>query len=162
MPGQRSQIALVEGRVGVLLGVDDPDHRVDQRQHPVHLVPVAGRRRVVVGQVDEDEALERRVGLGAAARLRPAPQPSRDREPVQEPGGPVGPAAGDRRRGRRPPQPGVGDLCAREGVEQGGLPAAGRPCDGDDGVPGGETLTGRGLVEHPAGLGEGLAVQPGP
>lgn len=160
MPGQRSQIAFVQGRVGVLLRVDDPDHRVDQGEHPVHLLPVARRRRVVVGQVHQDEPLERLV-RGRAALHRPAPQSAGDGQPVEQPGGAVGPAAGDRGRGGRPAQSGVGDLDAGERVEEGGLPAAGGSRDGDDRVPGGEPLAGRRLVEHAPRLGEGVPVQPG-
>lgn len=160
MSGERPQIAFVEGRVGVLLRVDHPDHRVDQGQHPVHLFTVAGRRRVVVGQVHQDETLECLVH-GRTALHRPAPEPSRDGQPVEQPRRAVGPTAGDGRRGGRPAQPGVGDLDARQRVEQGGLPAAGGPRDGDDRVPRREPLAGRRLVEHAPRLGEGAPVQPG-
>lgn len=92
--GERAQIALVERRVGVLLRVDDPDHRVDQGQDPVHLVAVFGGGRVVVGQIDQDEPLERLVE-GGGPGVGPAPQPAGDGEPVQQSGGSVGPAARD-------------------------------------------------------------------
>ncbi len=92
--GEGPQIALVQGGVGVLLRVHHPDHRVDERQHPVHLVAVSSRSRVVVGQVDQDEALERLV-CRRAAGLGPAPEPSGDREPVQQPRGAVRPRAGE-------------------------------------------------------------------
>lgn len=66
VPGERPEVALVEGGVRVLLGVDDPDDGVDEAEDPVDLVAVGGDRRVVVGQVDEDESLE--FGVGGAAR----------------------------------------------------------------------------------------------
>ncbi|CAM5579400.1 hypothetical protein SGRI78S_06805 [Streptomyces griseus subsp. griseus] len=158
--GERAQVALVEGGVGVLLRVDDPDHRVDQRQHPVHLVAVLGGRRVVVGQVDQDEPLERLVERGGP-RVRPAPQPPGDGEAVQQAGGPVGPAARDGLGGGGAAQSGVGDRGPGERVEQGRLPAAGGSGDGDDRVPRGEALPGGGLVQHASRLGEGVPVEPG-
>ncbi len=77
----------MEGGVGVLLGVDDPDDGVDEAEDPVDLVAVGGDGRVVVGQVDEDEALEfgvagasregrRRSRLGMASRSRSPAAPS--------------------------------------------------------------------------------------
>ncbi|CAO0833430.1 hypothetical protein SMICM17S_10541 [Streptomyces microflavus] len=160
VPGQGAQIALVQGGVGVLLRVDDPDHRVDQRQHPVHLVPVGCRGGVVVRQVDQDEPLERLVE-GGGSGVRPAAQPAGDREAVEQAGGPVGPAARDGLGGGGAAQPGVGDLRPGQGVEQGRLAAPGGPRDGDDRVPGGEPLPGGGLVQYASGLGEGVPVEPG-
>lgn len=54
----RPQVALVEDGVGVLLRVDDPDDRVDERQDAVHVLAVLYGRRVVVGQVDQDQPVQ--------------------------------------------------------------------------------------------------------
>lgn len=70
MAGERSQVALVEGGVGVLLRVDDPDDRVDQRQYAVDLVPVRDDGGVVVRQVDQDETLQFLVPVAAREGLR--------------------------------------------------------------------------------------------
>ncbi len=160
MAGERAQIAFVEGGVGVLLRIDDPDHRVHQGQDPVHLCAVLGGGRVVVGQVDQDEPLQRLVG-GGGPGVRPAAQPAGDGQAVQQPGGPVGPAARDGLGGGGAAQSGVGDRGPGQRVEQGRLAAAGGARHGDDRVPGGEPLPGRRLVQDAARLGEGVAVEPG-
>ncbi len=114
--GERAQIAFVEGGVGVLLRIDDPDHRVHQGQDPVHLCAVLGGGRVVVGQVDQDEPLQRLVG-GGGPGVRPAAQPAGDGQAVQQPGGPVGPAARDGLGGGGAAQSGVGDRGPGQRVE---------------------------------------------
>ncbi len=156
VPGEGAEVALVEGGVGVLLGVHDPDDGVDQAEDPVDLVAVGGDGRVVVGQVHEDEALE--LGVTRAAREGPAAQPVGDGEPVEQSGGALGPAERDGRGGGGAAQAGLGDGDAGEGVEERGLAASGGSRDGDDGVPGGEPLAGGGLVQDAPGLGEGVAL----
>ncbi len=100
-----AQVALVESGVRVLLRVDDPDHGVHEGEDPVDLAAVCGDGGVVVGQVDEDESLEGLVagaaGEGAAA------QAAGDGQPVEEPGGAVGPGAGDGGSGGGPAQAGL-------------------------------------------------------
>ncbi len=107
VPGQRAQVPLVQHRVGVLLRVHHPHHRVDQGEHPVHVLAVGAHRGVQVRQVHQDQPAQR-LGLGGLAR--PAPQPPGDLQPVQQPGRAVGPAARDGRGRRRPAQPRLGDL----------------------------------------------------
>ncbi len=107
VPGERPQVALVQHGVGILLRIHHPHHGVDQRQHPVHVVPVCADRRVQVGQVDEDHPAQRLRLRGLAG---PAPQPPGDLQPVEQSGGSVRPAARDGSGGGRAAQPHLGDL----------------------------------------------------
>ena len=59
--GEAAQVAVVERGVGVLLGIHDPHEHVDDPHEAVDLLAVGGVRRVVVGEVEEDEAVQRRV-----------------------------------------------------------------------------------------------------
>ncbi len=153
------QIALVQHGVGVLLRVDDPDDGVDERQDAVHLFAVLDGRGVVVGQVDQDEPAQLRLGLRALQR---APsQPPRDAEPVDEARRAVAPTARDGRGGGRPAYPGLRNGHSGERVEELRLAAAGGARDGDDGVLSGEPAPRGGLVEDLARLGERPAVEPG-
>ncbi len=155
---QRPQIALVQHGVRVLLRVHHPDHRVHQPEQPVHLLPVAHRGRVVVGQVQQDEPAQRRVVR--AHRL--AAGPGRDAEPLQHPVRAVRPRAGDGHRGRRPTHPGLRELRPREGVEQRRLPAARGSREGHHRQVERVPVPGRGLLQHPTRLGERAPVEPGP
>lgn len=65
VPGHRAQVPLVEEGVAVLLRVDDPDHGVHVGEDAVDLGAVLGGGRVVVGQVDEDQAVEGAGPVGA-------------------------------------------------------------------------------------------------
>ncbi len=154
------QIALMEDGVRVLLRVDDPDDRVDERQDPVDLFAVLHGRRIVVGQVHQDEPAQLCLSFRA---LEGAPaQPSGDAEPVDERGRAVAPAARDGRRGGRPAYAGFRNGHSGEHVEELGLAAAGRARDGDDGVLPGQPAPRHRLVQYPACLCERPAVQPGP
>ncbi len=149
----------MEDRVGVLLRVDDPDDRVHEGQHPVHLLAVRDGRRVVVGQVHQDEPAQ--LGLHLGALQGASAQPSRDAEPVDEGGRAVAPAARDGRGGGGPSYARLRNGHSGERVEQLGLAAAGGAGDGDHGVLPGEPAPRGRLVEDPSGLGEGAAVEPG-
>ncbi len=111
VPGQWPQVPLVQHRVGVLLRVDHPHHRVDEGEHPVHVVAVGPDRGVQVRQVHQDHPAQR-PGLRGLAR--PAAQPARDLEAVEQPGRAVRPAARDGCGGRRPAQPRFGNLHSGE------------------------------------------------
>lgn len=158
MPGQGPQIALVEDGVGVLLRVDDPDDGIHQRQDPVDLFAVLHGRRVMVGQIHEDEAAQLRLRLRALQR--PPPQPSRNPQPVDEARRSVAPTARDRRGRGGPADARLRDRHPRERVEQRRLATAGGARDGDDRVLPREPAPRRRLVQHPPRLREGLAVQP--
>lgn len=87
------QIALVQDGVGVLLRIDDPDDGVDERQDAVDLLTVLHGRRVVVGEVHQNEAAQLRVAVGALDGA--SAQPPGDAEPVDERRGAVAPTARD-------------------------------------------------------------------
>ena len=46
----------MEGRVGVLLGVDDPHEHVDDAHQSIDLLAVGELGRVVVGEIEQDQA----------------------------------------------------------------------------------------------------------
>ena len=67
--GHRGEIAVVHRGVGVLLRVEYPDHQVGELDQAVDLEVVGHLGRVVVGQVEQDDALERLVlGLPRSSR----------------------------------------------------------------------------------------------
>ena len=101
VPGQRPQIALVQHGVRVLLRVDHPDHRVDERQHAGP--PARGARTAAESWSGRSTRTSPRSAPAPSALCSGrAPQPARDAEPVEEARRAVGPAAGDGRGGGRP------------------------------------------------------------
>ena len=60
--GHRREVPVVDGGVGVLLRVEHPHQQVGQLDQPVDLEVVGDLGGVVVGQVEEDDALEGVVG----------------------------------------------------------------------------------------------------
>ncbi len=141
MRRQRLEVAVVHRRVGVLLRVEDPDHQVRDRHQPVDLEVVGHLGRVVVGQVEQDDAVELLVvARGVEHRVTHRLVPRRDAQPVQQLSGTRAPphhGGGPRRR--RPAHPHRGELQARQRVVRRGLAGAGRAGDGDHRVPGRET-----------------------
>ena len=153
VPGERSQIAIVQRGVGVLLRVDHPHEQVDEAHEPVHLDPMGDLDRVEVGQVEQDQP----VRAAAVERV-----PRRHLQPVEQPV--VGRAedGGARRRGGRPRDALADERATRERVEQGGLPRPRRSGERDhrrlEAVP--ETLAG--AADHrPRGL-HGARFEPVP
>ena len=61
------EVAVVDGGVGVLLRIEDPHQHVGELDQPVDLEVVRDLGRVVVGQVEQHDALQLRV---LAARWR--------------------------------------------------------------------------------------------
>jgi hypothetical protein len=106
----------MEDGVGVLLRVDDPDDRVDERQDAVHVLAVLYGSGVVVGQVDEDESAQ--LGVPVPGRQRTPAQPGRDTQPFDEARGSVAPTARDGRRGGGPAHTGLRDGHPGERVEK--------------------------------------------
>ena len=102
--GQRREVAVVDRGVGVLLRVEHPHQQVGELDQPVDLEVVGDLGRVVVGQVEQDDALEVAGPRAAGVEHRVAddPVPRRDAEPVEQLVGAVGPphAGGRPRRGR--------------------------------------------------------------
>ncbi len=79
VPGQGLEVPLVDGPVGVLLRIEDPDDDVGDADHPVDLTAMGGGGGVVIRQVEEHEAVEAGVAgaLGQAmAALARASQSS--------------------------------------------------------------------------------------
>ena len=132
--GQRHQVAPVYRRVRVLLRVEHPDHQVGHPDQPVDLAGRAADHRVVVGQVQQHQAVERLL----AAVQRAAPRvavAARDAEPFQQRAGARhAPDAGVRVPGHRPGHPDGGEVRPGEPVEERGLAAAGAAGQGHDRV----------------------------
>ena len=62
---------MVQGLVGVLLRVDDPDQQVDELDQAVHLEPVGELVGVVVRHVEQDQAVQLRLPVGVQDGLTP-------------------------------------------------------------------------------------------
>ncbi len=81
--GQGPQVALVHGRVGVLLRVEHPHQQVGHLHQPVDLDVVGDLGGVVVGQVEQDQPVERPVApLGVQQAVASHLVPGRDAEPA--------------------------------------------------------------------------------
>jgi hypothetical protein len=89
--GERTQIAVVQRRVGVFLRLHDPGDEVREPHDAIDFEPVCGLDRVEVGEVDEHEAVQAVGG---------EPVATRDLEPVEQRIGAV-PPDGSLARGRR-------------------------------------------------------------
>ncbi|MCP9949685.1 hypothetical protein LUX33_15625 [Actinomadura madurae] len=162
VPGERHDVVAVQRRVRVLLRVDHPDEQVGDRDEPVDLGAVHRLDGVVVGQVDEDEALQAGVGAlqveGAGAGV---PVPLVDVEPVEQRAGAVqAPDARVGLRRHRAAHPGRRQLQPADGVEQGGLAASGAAREGDDGVLAGEPQPLAGPLQQRVGVVQDGLVEP--
>nr|MCF0102305.1 hypothetical protein [Streptomyces sp. MH191] len=153
------QIALVQDGVGVLLRIDHPDDGVDEGEDPVDLLAVFHGRRIVVGQVHQDQPAQLGVAVGPLDGT--SAQSSGNAQPVDERRRAVAPTAHERRGGGGAAHPGLRDRDPGERVEQRRLATAGRPGQGDDRVLPGEPAARRRLLQDPARLGQRAAVQPG-
>ena len=122
---QTAQVAFVERRIGILLGIDDPHKNVGQRHEAVDLQGVRSRHRVVVGHVEQDQpgelVLIRSVqeGLAAYATF------TADAQEVQKGTRIVAPGAGCGLRRGGAAGTDIGELQLGQGVEQRGLTGAG-------------------------------------
>ena len=85
-------VGRMQSVIGILLWIHHPDDEVRKRHNPVHGVSVRRVDRIVIGEVDEDNAVKARVGV------EPEPMGRRDAQPVKESVG-VAPGNGDRIRG---------------------------------------------------------------
>jgi hypothetical protein len=121
VPGQRDQVPLVPGRIGVLLRVDDPHEEVDKADEPVDLRAVRGLDRVEVGEVEEHQA-----GWSIGEDM-----PRAHVEPVEQGRVDFASDGGGRRRGRRSAHARAREIAAHEHVEQRRLPGPGRAGQGD-------------------------------
>jgi len=136
---ERLEVARVDRGVRVLLRVEDPHEQVGVLRDVVDQLLVGLHDRVVVGQVEQHEALEgvvlRRVEDAAPGDLVAAGHA----DPVEQLGGSGRPPrAGERRCGRGAQVADLGQLEAGEPVEQRGLARAGGPGQHHDGVLGGQ------------------------
>ena len=131
--GERGQVLLVQQRIGVLDRVGDPDDDVHQADEAVDLDTVLGDHRVVVGQVEQHEPVQR-VRRVVQRALPGHPSTCRHGQPVeQRVGVHAAPDARQRDRRRRTSHPGLGQVEPGEGVEQRRLARAGRPGQRDHG-----------------------------
>ncbi|GAB3853705.1 hypothetical protein GCM10029963_45410 [Micromonospora andamanensis] len=87
--------------VGVLLRVDHPDHQIDEAEQAVHLQPVRVLDGVEVGQVEQDQPVQRRLVVAVEQALPHEPVAGQHTEPVEQSGATVEWA----------PDAGVGDTC---------------------------------------------------
>jgi hypothetical protein len=132
--GERHQEPAVHGGVGILLRVQHPDHQVGLLDELVDLVGGVGHDRVVVRQVEQDQAGHRL--LAAVQRAGPGvPVAARDAQPLQQRArSGHAPDAGVHVPGHRPGDPDGGEVGAGDLVEQGGLAASGAAGQRDHGV----------------------------
>jgi hypothetical protein len=141
----------VQGRVGVLLRLHDPDDQVGERHDPVDLEPVGAFDGVEVRQVEKREAAEC-PGVD--------PVTASDLEPVEEW---IGAVAPDRRlalRGRRAAATDRRQLGPGQHVEEQRLADARRPRKRHDGVLDAETEPHTGLPSHRSRCLHGFWLEP--
>ncbi len=168
--GQWREVAVVDGRVGVLLGVEHPHEQVGELDDPVDLEVMRDLGGVVVGQVEQDHTVHVvvRAGPGDEAgrvehRVARGLVPRGDAEPLEQllgaltppyaGGGPGG--GGAAYAHRRQLQPG-------QRVERRRLARAGGAGDRDHGVVGREPQPARRPLDDLARLVDGLVVQAAP
>jgi hypothetical protein len=72
----------MQGVVGVLLRVDDPDHQVDEPHQTVDLQTVSHRGAVMIGKVQQDESVE--VDRPAGGLRGRQPVSARHPQPVEK------------------------------------------------------------------------------
>ena len=99
------QVRVVQDAVAVLLRVDDPDHLVDEAEQAVDLEPVAALDGVEVGQVEQDQPVQRGLVVAVEGALPDEALPGQHADPVEQPVGGFErtPHAGVRHAGGRPP-----------------------------------------------------------
>jgi hypothetical protein len=161
--GHRLEEVLVHRLVGVLLRVQHPDHQVRQHDQPLHLEVVAELGRVVVGEVEQDQALEvTRVTTGVEHGVARGLVPQRDAHPLEQVLGTLraAPDAGAGPRRRRASYADRGQVETGQRVERRGLAGAGGPGDRDHGVLRGEPQPGAGPLHDRRRRVDHLVVQP--
>ena len=148
---ERTEITVVQRRVGILLRLYDPDEEIGELDHPVDLESVRGLDGIEVRQVEEDETLQ---------PVAADPMTSPDLQPVEQRVGAVAAPDGTLDlRGRRTAPTDGGRLASAQRVEEEGLPRPGRPGQRDDGRLDPEPEPCAGLVDHaPAAL-DGLRLE---
>jgi hypothetical protein len=158
---QRFEEAVVDGGVGVLLGVQDPHHQIGQPDESFDLEVVADLRRVVVGQVEEHEPLQVVAsGPGVEHGVAGDLVTRRYSQPLQQ-------VIGARRAPDARGGPGRGGSAHADGrqiepgepVEGGGLAGAGGAGQRDHGVLGGEPQPRRGALDDVGRLVDQLVVE---
>ena len=137
--GHRCEVAVVDRGVGVLLRVQHPHHQVGELDQPVDLEMVGHLGGVVVGQVEQDDALERLVLLAEVEQgVAHGLVARRDAEVVEQLlGALLAPHARGRPRRRGTAYADRGELDPRERVERRGLARSGGAGDRHDRVVGG-------------------------
>ena len=154
MVGERLQVVVVQRGVRVLLGVDYPHQHVDEFDEPVGLGAMSRDRRIVVGQVDEDETIQHRVVALHQVTARHV-------EPVQELVRQLRtPVSGHRSVGGRTLESRLGEPGAGDCVEQAGLTRPGRPGQRDDGGVARDRESTVGLAGHSASLVHHVVTEP--
>ena len=118
VPRQRPEVVVVDGGVGVLLGVQHPDELVHHLHHAVHLLTVRRGGGVVVRQVQQDQV--RHPGLRGRHLVAAG-----HAQMVEEGGVGGGETGGQRARCRGPAGALLRQPGARQRVEQRGLARAG-------------------------------------
>src|SRR5665647_2738635 len=125
VPDQPAQVPGVERVVGVLLRVDHPDQEVYHRQQPIHHLAVLRRDRVMIGQVEQDQAAQRRLGFAVERALALEPVIGGDLEPVEQAVRLASPDARADLRRRRPKHAHLGERQAGNRIEQARLARSG-------------------------------------
>jgi hypothetical protein len=74
----------MEGSVGIFLRIDDPDEEVDELDQAIHLEPVRDIGGVLVGEIEQDQAVELALAAGVEDGLASELVTPRDTEPVQQ------------------------------------------------------------------------------
>ncbi len=80
MLSERLEITIMDGRIGVLLRIDDPDQHVHQLHQPIYLQAMVQLGGVMIRQVQQYQPVQGRIRL----RIGRQRVPSRDLEPVQQ------------------------------------------------------------------------------
>ena len=140
----------MDRRVGVLLRVEHPHQQVGELDQPVDLEVVGDLGGVVVGQVEQHDAVAARWSSRAGVEHRVAHDlvARRDAEPLEQLVGAVAaPHAGGGPRRRRAAYADRGQLEPGQRVERRGLAGPGGAGDRDHGVVGGEPQPAGGPVD---------------
>ena len=138
VPGERDEVAAVHGGVRVLLRVEDEDQHVGELAQPVHRRHRRRDHRVVVGKVEQQQAVQGGLAgvQGAGPRVAVA---ALHAQPVEQRAGALHPPhAGVHVPGGRPGHARRRERGPGQRVEQRGLAAAGAAGQRDDGVVAGQ------------------------
>ena len=130
---QFGQVLRVEREVRVLLRIDDPEDHIDEPDEAIRFDPVRHGRRIVVGQIQQDQTVESALIVTVERGLAPGATALGNVQPVEEVGSARAPDACGRSGGRGTTDADAGDLESGHGVEQRGFARAGRTGEGDDG-----------------------------